>query len=45
METSERNISRTVKCTEQQQTFSLLDFESLHKTNISSYWRADRSDP
>jgi len=37
-------MSRTVKEKEQQQTFSLLDFESLQKTKISP-WRADRNGP
>ena len=31
METSERNMSRTVKEKQQQQTLSLVDFESLQK--------------
>jgi len=34
-----------VKEKEQQQTLSLLDFESLQKTKISPYWRADLSGP
>jgi len=36
-------MSRTVKEKEQQQTISLLDFETLQETKISPYWRADRS--
>jgi len=36
-------MSRTVKGKEQQQTISLLELESLQKTKISLYWRADRS--
>jgi len=38
-------MSRTVKEKEQQQTTPLLDLETLQKTKISPYWRADRSDP
>jgi len=38
-------MSRTVKEEEQQQTISLLDFESLQKTKISPHWRADCSGP
>jgi len=38
-------MSRTVKEKEQQQTLSLLDFESLQKTKILPHWRADRSGP
>jgi len=38
-------MSRTVKEKEQQQTISLIDFETLQKTKISPYWRADRSGP
>jgi len=30
---------------QQQQTISLLDFETLQKTKISPYWRADCSGP
>jgi len=37
-------MSRTVK-EKQQQTISLLDFETLQKTKISTHWRADRSGP
>jgi len=36
-----RNMSRTVKEKQQQQTISLLDFETLQKTKISPHWRAD----
>jgi len=38
-------MSRTVKEKEQQQTISLLDFETLQKPKISPCWRADRSGP
>jgi len=38
-------MSRTVKEKEQQQTISLLDFETLQKTKISPHWREDRSGP
>jgi len=38
-------MSRTVKEKEQQQTLSLLDFESLREKKISPYWRADCSGP
>jgi len=38
-------MSRTVKEKEMQQTISLLDFETLQKTQISPHWRADRSGP
>jgi len=38
-------MSRTVKENEQQQTISLLDFETLQKTKISPRWRTDRSGP
>jgi len=38
-------MSRTVKEKEQQQTISLLDFETLQKTKYSPYLRADRSGP
>jgi len=31
-------MSRTVKKKEQQQTLSLLDFESLQKTKILPHW-------
>jgi len=34
-----------VKEKEQQQTISLLDFETLQKTKILPYRRADRSGP
>jgi len=38
-------MSRTVKEKEKQQTISLLNFETLQKTKILPYWRADRSGP
>jgi len=38
-------MSRTVKEKEQQQTISLLDFETLQKTKSSSCSRADHSGP
>jgi len=38
-------MSRTVKEKEQQQTISLLDFDTLQKRKISPHWRADRSGP
>jgi len=38
-------MSRTVKEKEQQQTISLLDFETLQKTKISPHWPTDRSGP
>jgi len=34
-----------VKEKEQQQTISLLDFETFQKTKISPHWQADRSGP
>jgi len=38
-------MSRTVKEKEQQQTISMLDFETLQKTKISRHWRADSGGP
>jgi len=38
-------MSRTAKEKEQQQTISLLDFETLQKTKISPDGRAERSGP
>jgi len=40
-----RNMNRTLKEKEQQRTISLLDFETLQKTKMLPYWRADRSGP
>jgi len=40
-----RNMSRMVKKKEQQQIISLLDFETLQKTEISPHCRVDRSGP
>jgi len=45
METSETEYEQNREREEQQQTISLLDFETLQKTNISPHWRADRSGP
>jgi len=38
-------MSRTVKEKEQQQTISLLDFETLQEKKFLPCWRADRSGP
>jgi len=40
-----QNINGIVKWREQQQSISLLDFETLQKQKFSLNWRADRSGP